>query len=122
MPSLFRATVGLKEPQWAWHRQNPGRLSRLCQLAVDREIALEALPDTKRLAIEDSAQEKFFNERFPGLEGDYIICGNRLSRGEATDEQMATDAQRFGVLPSELIDYLDREYWKELQIALLRAF
>lgn len=120
MPSLFRATVGLDQHHWEWHKSNPGRLSRICQEAIDIEIALEALGDAQQQAAEDVAADYFFNVLHSGLQGDYTICNSRLVRGEATEEQIRADSLSLDIEPAALLDHLDREFARELHIALLR--
>lgn len=41
MPSLFRATIGLDQATWEWHKRNPGKLSRLARERIAQEIAAE---------------------------------------------------------------------------------
>jgi hypothetical protein len=105
MPSLFRATIGLQRSQWEYHKQNPGRLSQICQNAVDKELAFESLPDDLRDAAYDEAGKEFFNRY--DLQGDYAIENNFLVQHEATYEQMQADAALFDIDRSKLIDVLN---------------
>lgn len=118
MPSLFRATAGLDQESWEWHKRNPGRLSRLAQKAVDLEIALEALPDSIRDDCLESAATTFFDDM--GLRGDYAISGQELVRCEATDEDMAIDAEWLCIQPDKLLDVLQDLFDIELEAALRR--
>ena len=118
MPSLFRATVGLHQLHWEYHKRNPGRLSRLCQKAVDREMLFESLPDSLKDQAYDEAAKEFFSRY--RLEGDYAVENNGIIRHEATDEQMATDARRFGVPPRDLISILNNFFDIEIDIAMMR--
>lgn len=118
MPSLFRANVGLTQRAYEFHKLHPGRLSRLCQAAVDLEIALESLPDDEMDQAAEEAAQAFW-DRY-ALEGNYAICNDRVVRHEATDEQMAQDARAFGVDGKQLIKLLDDLYSLELETALRR--
>ncbi len=118
MPSLFRANVGLNQRAYEFHKLNPGRLSRICQAAVDIEIALESLPEGERDKAADEAAQAFWDRYL--LEGNYAICNDRVIRHEAADEQMAQDANAFGVGAKQLIRLLDDLYSLELGAALRR--
>lgn len=119
MPSLFRANVGLNRRAWEFHKLHPGRLSRLCQAAVDLEIALESLPENERDKATDEAAQAFWDRYL--LEGNYAICNDRIARHEATKEQMAADAKAFGIDAKQLIALLDDLYSLELEAALRRG-
>ena len=119
MPSLFRATIGLMQRQWEWHRKNPGRLSQIAQKAVDQVMAIEALPEAAIDRAEEEAAQSFWNRYF--LEGSYAICNEHVTQHEATEEQMAADARAFGVTVADLILLLDNLYDIEREAALKRA-
>jgi hypothetical protein len=116
MPSIFRATIGLKQPQWAWHRANPGRLSQLAQKAVDQEIALDALPDGLRDDALEVATAAFFVAW--QLQGDYAVIGHGLARHKATEEQMAQDASWLNVPPEKLLPTLQDLFDLELEMQM----
>lgn len=118
MPSLFRANVGLNQRAWEFHKLHPGRLSRLCQNAVDQEIALQALPDGLKDVAFDEAATEFFNRY--DLQGDYAIESNSLIKHEATEEQIATDARYFDVKPQELMGLLEDLFDLEVEAAMRR--
>ena len=116
MPSLFRATIGLMQRQWAWHRSNPGQLSRMAQEAVDRRMFIEALPESAADRAEEEAVQAFWDRQ--ALQGQYAICNDRVIRHLATDEQMAADAAAFGVPVERLLSLLDELYDIERDAAL----
>jgi hypothetical protein len=126
MPSLFRATIGLKQRQWTWHRANSGQLSRIAQEAVDRRMAIEALPESAVDRAAECAAQAFWD--FYELGGQYAIENERIIRHEATDEQIAADARRLGVPADQLLDLLDELYdiereaflQREIAIAMVR--
>lgn len=118
MPSLFRATIGLKQHQWEWHRTNPGQLSRLAQGAVDRHLSIEALPESAIDRASDDAVQSFW-DRYD-LMGKYAICNDHIIRHLATEDQMAGDACVLGVSINQLLDRLDDLYSIECEAALLR--
>lgn len=118
MPSLFRANVGLTQRAYEFHKLHPGGLSRICQAAVDLEIALESLPERERDKAADEAAQAFW-DRY-SLEGAYAICNDRVIRHEATEEQMAADAKAFGIEEKQLIALLDDLFGLELEAALRR--
>jgi hypothetical protein len=119
MPSLFRATIGLMQRQWTWHRENPGRLSRVAQEAVDRHLAIEALLESVVDRASEEAAQAFWDRYH--LEGNYAIENERVARHEATDEQMAADALALGAPADQLMDLLDTLYDIEREAALRRA-
>lgn len=118
MPSLFRATIGLMQRQWEWHKANPGKLSQMAQEAVDRRMAVEALPES---AVDQASIEvvQAFWDRYD-LEGQYAICNDRLIRHKATDEQIAQDARMMRVPVERLLPLLDELYGLELEFQLLK--
>jgi hypothetical protein len=118
MPSLFRATISIYQPQWEYHKQNPGRLSKICQKAIDREMTFESMPDSLRDVAFDETGKNFFNRY--DLQGDYAIENNSLIKHEATEEQISKDAQCFGIDSSKLIPFLDDLYNLEMEFALCR--
>lgn len=118
MPSIFRATVGLDQASWEWHNQNPGRLSGLTQKAVAQEIALEALPDGIKDDCLENAATNFYGSII--VQGNYMIDGLELSRGEATEEDIEKDAAWLGVSNEKLLDVLQALFDIELEAALRR--
>ncbi len=75
------------------------------------------------------ATDRFFNRRLPGLEGKYAVVNLSLTRGDATDEEMKVDADRFGLDPAAypdhwpqlLMDQLEEAFDEELYDAMERA-
>ena len=118
MPSRFRADVGLDEASWEWHHRNPGRLSQLAQKAVAQEIALDALPDGIKDDCLESAATNFYGS--VAVQGNYMIDGLELSRGEATEKDMEMDAAWFVVSREKLMDVLQELFDIELEAALKR--
>ena len=116
MPSIFRATVGLDQPTWEWHHRNPGRLSRLAQERVALEIALDSLPDGARDDALEAATAEFFAAWT--LQGDYAVIGQELARHDATEEDMATDAEWIGVPAERLLVMLRDLFDLELETQL----
>lgn len=118
MPSLFRATVGLREEHWIWHRSNPGQLSRLAQQAIDQRIAIESLPESAVDRASDEAETAFF-ARYP-IEGSYAICDDRIVRHHTTEEQMAADASALEVPVERFLDLLGALYDLDIEASLRR--
>lgn len=118
MPSPLRAHVSLELRHWTWHHQHPGQLSHLVKAAIDRRIAIEALPEAAVDQAEEAAAEAFWGSY--ALAGDYAICNDRVVRHEATDEQMAQDARTMGVAVERLLPLLDELYGLEREFQLLR--
>jgi len=118
MPSLFRATVGLDQPSWEWHKRNPGRLSRLAQKAVHFEIALDALPDSAKDDCLEAVAAAFFDDM--ALNGAYGIMNLDIVPHEATDEEMCLDAKALGVPVEKLLDVLQDLFDIELEATLRR--
>ena len=118
MPSLFRATISLFQHHWEWHHANPGKLSQMTQKAIDQEIALDSLPDGLRDDAIESAAATFFDAF--ALRGDYAIQGQELARHDATEEDMAIDAEWLGIMPERLLTTLQDLFDLELECALRR--
>ncbi len=124
MPAIYEAHVSLDRETWEWHRSNPGQLSRLAKEAIHQAIALDSLPDGLRDDALESAHERFFASH--QLQGDYAVIGQDLARHDATDEDMAIDAEWLGVplerLPFTLQDLFDLELEMQMRKrAILRA-
>lgn len=124
MPSIFRATVGLDQESWEWHKRNPGHLSQICQERIYQEIALDSLPDGLRDDALEAATVAFFDDLAP--RGDYAIMGQDLTRHDATEADMVIDAEWLGIRPENLLatlqDLFDLEMEMQLRKrALLRA-
>lgn len=90
---------------------------------------MEKLADSEREEAVREAADRFFNVRAPGLKGQYAIINLTLARGEATEEEMRADAERFGIDPEAypehwqqiLLEQLEEAYDEELFDALQRA-
>jgi hypothetical protein len=92
-----------------------GQLSRICQAAIDQEIALDSLPDGLRDDALEAATVDFFHE---GLSGEYAVIGQDLARHNATEADMATDAEWLGIPPERLLATLQDLFELELEMQL----
>lgn len=118
MPSTLRATVSLDPPAWEWHKRNPGRISRLTQVAIQDMIALEALPDKRFDDAVEFALRDFQRNWLENLAGDYAIQNEVLVRGKATDDQILRDAVWLDVEPDQVLVVLGRLLDQTLDNAL----
>lgn len=83
---------------------------------VEDEFAplLERLSEEEQEEAVKDATDRFFNSRLPGLEGKYAVVNLSLCRGDATDEEMKADAQRFSIDPA-----IYQEYWQQMLLEQL---
>ncbi|MCK9570835.1 hypothetical protein M0R72_17935 [Candidatus Pacearchaeota archaeon] len=116
MPSVWEAHVSLDQETWAWHRHNPGQLSRLAKEAICREIAMDSLPDGLRDDALEAATAEFFAAWL--LQGDYAVVGLELARHKATEEQMLQDADWLHVSADRLLATLQELFDLELETQL----
>jgi len=101
-----------------------GKFSRICQAVIAQAIALDSLPDCLRDDALEEATAAFFEDL--ALRGDYAIVGQDLARRDATDEDMAIDANWLDIpldrLLATLQDLFDLELEMQLRKrAILRA-
>ena len=93
-----------------------GQRSRICQAAIDQQIALDSLPDGMRDDALVAATADFFG--FWQLHGDYAVIGQELAGHEATEGQMQQDAAWLKIPPERLLATLQDLFDMELEMQL----
>ena len=101
-----------------WHKRNPGRISRLAQVAIQDMIDLEALPDKRYDDAVEFALRDFQRNWLDNLVGDYAIKNEVLVRGKATEDQIQRDAGWLDVEPAAVLGLLGRLWEQTLDNAL----
>ena len=119
--------LSLLDEGWSFGREELGDLSPLME--DDLGDLVVRLSEKEQSEAIKEATDRFFNHRLPGLEGKYAVTNLSLTRGDATDEEMKVDADRFGLDPAAypdhwpqlLMDQLEEAFDEELYDAMVRA-
>ena len=113
---------------WSFGREELGDLSPPMK-EDDLGDLMVRLSDEEQIEAIKEATDHFFNHLLPGLEGKYAVTNLSLTRGDAADEEMKVDADRFGLDPAAypdhwaqlLMDQLEEAFDEELYDAMERA-